>query len=231
MQTGSQQDGQKTTDSPSSNRVGLFFMAGLLSGTGWASPRDLALTTRHQIIPILGLTVTQQAKPVGVVAQVHLILIDREDAAGLHILFHTRPGRFSPLAQRAVQYAIKRAAKAAGLETASWTVQLIFPYRGLTLYGESLSAIVGLSVIALAKGDPLPQDRTLTRTITPEGQIGKVGGVPDKIQTAYGQHFQRVLIPEEPDPTDDDWHTPFLMQVSPVGTVSKAYVGLTGRPL
>lgn len=209
----------------------LCLTVGLLSGTAWANPIDSAFTVAHQTVPILGVAVNQQSNPIGVVVPVHLIFEERQDATGLQVRFHERPGKFSPLTQRAVRSAIRRAAEAAGLQPSSWTITLIFPYEGFTLYGESLSAMVGLSVVALAKGDPLAANRVLTGTITAEGQIGKVGGVPYKIQAAYGQHFQRVLIPEEQDASDGDWHTPFLMQVSPVGTVSKAYLALTDRPL
>ena len=40
-----------------------------------------------------------------------------------------------------------------------------------------------------------------------------------------------MLIPEEIDVADGDWRTPFLMQVSPVGTIKKAYRALTDRSL
>ena len=56
-----------------------------------------------------------------------------------------------------------------------------------------------------------------------------VGGVPLKIEAAYEMHLRKVLIPEELDVADGDWNTPFLMQVSPVGTIQKAYRALTDR--
>jgi hypothetical protein len=39
--------------------------------------------------------------------------------------------------------------------------------------------------------------------------------------------LRRVLVPDEQDKADKDWETPFLMQVSPVGTVQQAYEALT----
>jgi len=39
------------------------------------------------------------------------------------------------------------------------------------------------------------------------------------------------LVPSEYDVRDGDWRTPFLMHVSPVGTVDEAYFGLTGHHL
>jgi len=108
---------------------------------------------------------------------------------------------------------------------------LKFPYSGLTVYGESLSAMVGLSVVSMIKGDQLLEGRVLTGTITERGFIGAVEGLQLKILAAYENHFQRVFVPSEYDVRDGDWRTPFLMQVSPVATVDEAYFGLTGHHL
>ena len=91
--------------------------------------------------------------------------------------------------------------------------------------------MVGLSVVAMAKGDHLLEGRALTGTITEKGNIGAVGGLQLKILAAYHNHFQRVLIPGEYDVREADWSTPFLMHVSPVDTVDEAYYGLTGHHL
>ena len=188
-------------------------------------------SSKHLDIPILGVTLNNHGHPMGVVVHVEMEFEERQDHRGLQVLFHEHPGNFSLWSQRAVRQAILFGAHEAGLHPNSWTVNLAVPYTGVTMYGDSLSAMVGLSVVALAKGDLLPAGRVLTGTITPEGRIGPVGGVPFKIYAAHVGHFQRVLIPEEHDVTDGDWQTPFLMQVSPVGTVSKAYFALTGHPL
>jgi predicted S18 family serine protease len=91
--------------------------------------------------------------------------------------------------------------------------------------------MVGLSVVAMAKGDPIIFGRSLTGTITEDGHIGVVGGVPYKVDAAYSEHMERVLIPEEQDIGDRDLRIPFMMHVSPVGTVDKAYYALTGHSL
>ena len=185
----------------------------------------------HLSIPILGLTLNQAHRPMGVVSHVVVHFKQRSDHEGLRLRFQKVPGKFSPLAQHAVKLAIERVAAAANLGTDSWSVGLTFPYPGMTMYGESLSAMVGLSVIALAKGETLINGRSITGTITEDGGIGKVGGVPQKIYAAYYQHINRVLIPEEHYVGDGDWPIPFLMHVSPVNTVEKAYLGLTGHQL
>lgn len=119
----------------------------------------------------------------------------------------------------------------ANLNTDSWTVRFTLPYAGVTLYGESLSAMAAMSVVALAKGEMIHTDMVMTGTVTSEGAIGTVGGIPLKIVAAYEEHFRRVLIPEELDVADSDWETPFLMHVSPVKSVDRAYFALTDHPL
>ena len=195
----------------------------------WAAPPTPRI--HHLSIPILGTSLNPQHRPMGLVVQILIDLQKRRDQDGLRIQFHTEPGKFSLLARKAIHQAITRAFDAAKLPSKSWTVQLKFPYEGITLYGESLSAMVGLSVVAMAKGEQPIEGRSLTGTITDGGNIGTVGGVQLKIWAAYHNHFQRVLVPSEYDSREGDWHTPFLMHVSPVGTVDEAYLGLTGHHL
>lgn len=188
-----------------------------------------ALPIREQLIPILG--VTMDKKPVGTVASLHVMFQDREDHDGLAVHFQTTPGRFSPMAQTAVQQAIYRTAYAAGIKPDSWTVILSVPYPGVTVYGESLSAMVGLSVLAMAKGETIPIDRVVTGGVSPDGRISPVGSLSLKVAAANAAHISRVVVPDEIDITDADWNTPFLMQVSPVGSVNQAYQALTDHPL
>ena len=194
----------------------------------WALPDG---TEHQQIIPILGLTRDRGSNPTGTVAHVVISLGTRKDHDGLKLQFRTTPGRFSHLAQTSIEQAIRRTAKVLGLSPDSWTVVLSVPYSGLTVYGESLSAMVALSTIAMIKGDEILPDHVMTGFVTPEGQIGPVGGVPLKVSAATRAHMRRVLIPDEQDVADEDWTTPFMVQVSPVRTVRDAYSALTETEL
>lgn len=196
-----------------------------------ASGADLPIKHIRTSFPILGTTMNKQSEQVGIVAEIQLEFLQRRDHEGLDIQFLTTPGRFSPYAQQSVKEALDRVVEAAALNPDSWTVRFILPYPGVTLYGESLSAMAALNVIALAKNEPVDEETVLTGTVTPDGHVGTVGGVPLKIIAAYEQHYRRVLIPEEPDVADGDWETPFLMEVTPVRSIKKAYLALTHRPL
>jgi hypothetical protein len=203
-----------------------------ISSPAIAAPgMDQPLKHIRTVFPILGTTINEKSEQVGIVAEVHLEFLQRRDHEGLNIQFLTRPGKFSPYAQHSVKEALYRVVEAAGLNPDSWTVKFILPYPGVTLYGESLSAMAALNVVALAKNEPVDEETVLTGTVTPNGEVGTVGGVPLKILAAYEQHYRRVLIPEEPDVADGDWETPFLMEVTPVRSIKKAYLALTHRPL
>ncbi|UCH91650.1 MAG: hypothetical protein JSU60_02795 [Nitrospirota bacterium] len=192
---------------------------------------DLPLKHIRTAIPILGTTTNVNAEPVGIVAEIQLEFLERPDHKGLDVEFLATPGKFSPYAQQSVMQALYRVLEAAELNPDSWTIRFRLPYPGVTLYGESLSAMAALNIVALAKNEPVDEATILTGTVTADGNVGTVGGVPLKILAAYEKHFRKVLIPEEPDIADDDWETPFLMEVRPVGSISKAYLALTNRPL
>jgi hypothetical protein len=189
----------------------------------------MPLVQHQRSIPILGVTLSD-AGPVGVVTSVDLHFEQRSDTSGLMVQFTRGGGKFSPKAQTSVEQAIYRAARAARLSTDSWTVRLAAPHD-VTVYGDSLSAMIGLSVIALAKNDRILDDRIITGGIAPDGRISKVGGLSLKLAAANKAHIRRVLVPDEIDPAEADWQTPFLMHVSPVGSVQQAYQALTGNAL
>ncbi len=186
-------------------------------------PQDL----RVQLIPILATTLDQDDQPIGFVAELEIAVEDRHDEKGMSVRFQSQPGRFSRRAQVAVVAAILHVARVANMSTDSLAISLKVPYRGVTVYGTSLSAMVGLTVVALAQGDFVKPDRVVTGTITRDGHIGPVSGIGLKLQAASTQHLHLVLVPEEYDVADADWNVPFMLHVSPVGTVRRAYQALT----
>lgn len=210
--------------------TGVFMLGTAISSVS-AKAYPNGMTWRQQVIRILGTTTNIRSESVGMVGELIVGLEERDDHRGIMVTFDDRPGQFSPRAQAAVLAAIDRTARTAGLSTDSWSVSLSVPEPGLTVYGESLSAMVGLTVVALAKGDFIPPDRVITGTITNDGHIGTVSGVPLKVEAAGEGGLRRVLVPQETAEADGDWRTPFLMQVSPVASVPEAYEALTDRPL
>lgn len=196
-----------------------------------ATPSQTEPTTKVQLIRVLATTLTQSRDPVGAVTELVVAFEQRSDERGIEVTFHTQPGRFSISAQTEMLSAIVRAAQIAHLNPDSWTVSLAALTPGRTVSGTSLSAMVGLTVAALAKGDSIPTDRVITGTIAPDGHIGPVEGIALKLEAAQRKHLQRVIIPDQVAVTEGDWQTPFLLHVTPVDTVGKAYEALTDHPL
>lgn len=185
---------------------------------------------RAQIIRFLGVTIAPEIGPrlpEGAVGELIVGWEQRPDQHGIVVSFLRGRGAFSPDTEVAILCAIDRAARAARLRTDSWTVSFAVAEPAGTVYGDSVSAMAGLAVVALAKGDFIPLDRTMTGTITQDGMIGPVTAVPLKIQAAYLKQLRRVVIPDTFDVADSDWFTPFLMQVSPIRTAATAYQALT----
>jgi len=179
----------------------------------------------RQLIPILGLTTDD--RDVGTVAYLALSFEERADRSGLMVHFQHGPGRISRMAQTSTDQAIRRAARALGLSTDSWSVTLAVPYVGTTIYGDSLSAMVALTVVALAQGEVISRDRVITGTITPDGLIGPVGGIPLKVVAAKQARLRMVLVPENHETAEGEREAASSMQVVQVDSVSQAYQALT----
>lgn len=183
---------------------------------------------REQYIPLLCVlmeeTPTGKVIHSGKVIYVMVLFTTRDDADGLDVHFTVGPGRFSMMTQTAAKQAIASTARALGLSSDSWSVGLGALEPGLIIDGPSLSAMVGLAVAAMAKGESIPRNRVITGTITSDGHIGPVGGVGLKVLAARQAGLQMVLVPS----TDyGKRRTPDVTGVFKVGSVRQAYEALT----
>jgi PDZ domain-containing protein len=111
-----------------------------------------------------------------------------------------------------------------GLSTGSWNVGLSVVDPGVIIEGDSLSAMVGLTVGAMARGETIPRSRVITGTVTSDGRIGPVGGVALKVLAARLAGLQMVLVPSM---ADRKGKTAASTQVFKVSSVSQAYQALT----
>jgi len=212
--------------SPSTQRraylATVLLVVSLVEGPVYGAPRE-------QFIPILGVTTGQNQ--VGTVSYVRVVFDERQDLTGLMLQFHEAPGRFSRMAQTSIEQAIKRSARSLGISTDSWTVELSIPYAGMTIYGDSVSAMVGLSIAAMAQGKTVSTGHVLTGTVTPEGDIGPVGSVPLKVQAARAAKLRRVVVSKQTPAAEHAGNLPVSIQISPVQSVPEALNALTGDGL
>lgn len=186
---------------------------------------------QKQSVTFLGTTLDPDGEPTGIVAELDISFRKQEGQEALNVTFSSGPGKFSPYTQVAIQSGIVSAARMAGLDPKAWNIFLKFPTPGVTIYGDSLTAMVSVVALAMANDNPIILNRVMTGKVTQDGHIGAVGGIPLKIQAAFKKHIPRVIIPDDRFPEDNDWQTPFLMQISPVNTVLQAYQMLTGATL
>lgn len=191
------------------------------------SPTHVPAAPREQLIPVLSHAL--ESRGPGTVAYLVVTFDTRSDTSGLVLQFKTSPGRFSRTAQASIEQAIRRTAQSLKLSTDSWTVVLSVPYPEITIYGEDLSGMVGLSVAAMAEGRALIPGLVMTGTITPEGRIGPVGTVPLRIPATGRGHLRRVIVSKEQAIAERDQPMPHVMQVSPIASVTQAFEELTDR--
>jgi predicted S18 family serine protease len=149
-----------------------------------------------------------------------VLFAHKDDSGGLDVHFLSGPGRLSQKAQAATARAISGAARAMGLSADTWSVGLSVPYPGLLIDGDSLSAMVALAVVAMAKGEPVPRHRVISGTITSDGRIGPVGHVALKVSAANQAGLSMILVSSA---ASEGLAMPSPIQVSQVSTVSQAY--------
>ena len=196
-----------------------FIQAFPVSATGEWSPRQ------EQTVPVLAVTSGEEAD--GALLYIVVALERRSDESGMQVRFLDRPGRFSTMARWSIEQAIRQAAQSLALNADSWTVTLTVPYPSVTVYGDSLSAAVGLSVAAMAQGRHIRRDMAITGTITPQGRIGTVGGISPKVAAAGRARLRAVLVPGHGETADVNRAGTFPTQVVPIESVSQAYDTLT----
>jgi Lon protease-like protein len=210
--------------SPSTQKracLAMLLAASLIEGQVFGAPRE-------QLVPILGVTTGQNQ--IGTVSYVRVSFDERQDQTGLMLDSRTTPGRFSRMAQTSIEQAIRRSARSLGVSTDSWTVELSVPYAGMTIYGDSVSAMVSLSVAAMAQGKTVSTGHVLTGTVTPDGGISPVGSVPLKVQAARAAKLRRVVISKHTSADENAGNLPVSIQVSPVQSVPEALDALTDSP-
>jgi len=66
-----------------------------------------------------------------------------------------------------------------------------------------------------------------SHSVTPDGLIGPVGGIPHRVAAANQARLRMVLVPEKQETAEGKWEAPSSMQVSQVDSVSQAYQALT----
>lgn len=107
--------------------------------------------------------------------------------------------------------------------------------------GPSAGGILTVGLLAAIRQVPLLPGVSMTGTIGPDGSIGYVLGIPQKLRAAQRAGYHTVIIPSSistvlDDQTGEavdvvDYGTSLGVQVLPLDNVQQAYQTFTGQPL
>ena len=104
--------------------------------------------------------------------------------------------------------------------------------------GPSAGGLLSAASLASIRGVPVVPRTTMTGTVLPDGSVGPVSGISDKLKAAHAAGYTRVLVPIGPS-TDLRTGKPVDLvalgrslgvEVIPVSDVPEAYSHLTGTP-
>lgn len=123
------------------------------------------------------------------------------------------------------QVALYVAARLAGVSAANYTALVRVAGLEASVGGPSASGYITAAMFALMKGLPLRNDTAMTGIILPDGTIGWVGGVSDKVAAAAQNGIKRVLVPLGEQSQASGVRG---VKVIPVATIQQAIYYLTG---
>ncbi len=105
--------------------------------------------------------------------------------------------------------------------------------------GPSAGAVQTVAVLSLLLGDELRSDVAMTGTINPDGTVGPVGGIAEKLTGASAEGYKRVLIPMGLRNSYSEKEQAFVdvvalgaelgLEVKEVSTIYEAYTEFTGE--
>jgi Lon-like protease len=101
--------------------------------------------------------------------------------------------------------------------------------------GPSAGAAMAVGFLAVFRGDRIIRGVAVTGTLDPDGRIGPVGGIPDKVRAAKREGYRLVLIPAGQTRTPrwnlDELALDLNITIKEVETVDHAYELMTGLRL
>lgn len=98
--------------------------------------------------------------------------------------------------------------------------------------GPSAGGIMTASILSLLRGDTIKTDVAMTGTINPDGTIGPVGGIAQKLEGAQKQGKKLVLVPlGQLSGEVLEKKQKLGIEVREVGDIYEAYEALIGKPI
>ena len=168
------------------------------------------------------------------------VSVRRKEEPGLRVgIFNSEVEGTGPMWRASAWSAVTFASLLLGVNPDHF--EFSFDAGGGRIDGPSAGALTTVAVLAALLGDEVRDDAAMTGTINPDGTIGPVGGIPQKIMGAKKKGKTLVLIPagqrydydqnlqENVDVVEKGKKEGIT--VREVGDIFEAYEILTGKPL
>jgi hypothetical protein len=173
-------------------------------------------------------------------AHVARVVIRPKTDSGVRVgFFEKAAGGIGPYWRSAAWAATTASALMLGVDLSAYEISFDVGIEAID--GPSASGLMTVAVLAGLLGDDVRSDAAMTGTINPDGTIGPVGGVPQKIEGAAQAGKKLVVVPSVNRTSEDlkskqmvdvvEWGRKLGVEVRPVGTVYEAYEILTGKKL
>ncbi len=168
------------------------------------------------------------------------VRVRRKEDTGLKVgIFNSEVEGTGPMWRASAWSAVALACLILGVNPEHF--EFSFDAGGGRIDGPSAGALTTVATMAALLGDEVRDDAAMTGTINPDGTIGPVGGIPQKIEGAHKAGKKLVLIPagQRYDYDENlkkkidvvDKGKRLGMEIREVGDVFQAYQILTGKPL
>jgi len=197
---------------------------GLAECGGFADAADF-----HRLATVPALAVSATNNHVG---DIHYIIVQLdEDGAGQGpMIAFSEQFRGSTVGEEwkaGVRAAVAAAGRITGADTRNWSVTVRNRSHHSYTEGASASAAIAVALIAAQLGESLNQDVAMSASVSPEGRLLEVDGLPAKLDGAARGNMRVLLIPKGQGKTEE-WD--LLEQakqrnvtVIEVGTLQEAY--------
>jgi len=205
---------------------------------GLAAGLPQAYSGAEYEVPILLVRHEPNGPPIGLLKQIPISFSERSKDSPLTIsVAENLPGG----AGDAIRGSVWMAAASVALEefTSLDGIRIEVDLEG-DVDGPSAGGVVALTIMSYLHGLKLPGDFAFTGTILPDGTVGYVGGVAQKVCAAAAAGKKRVLVPAfyrvEPDLSSGEkvdlkeLCQKYGVQFVPVSNLREAYASIHGLP-
>ena len=216
---------------------GPDFTGSDFTGPNSTGPNSTA-AHREVVLPMLSYVEYAGGETAGYALDLYRVLVSRNPEPRVRIgFFEDLPGGAGPLLRQSGWIAALVATRLAGVPLDEVSIAYdLYDY----IDGPSAGAIMTVAVLAGLLEHEVNLDTLITGAINPDGTIGPVGGIAEKLRAAAAAGHRTVLIPLGQRFESQDGGRPVNLyalgrelgiEVREVGDIYEAYAAITGQEL